>query len=635
MHFNFCIYVLLVVIFTPIRVVGQDEQIEAYVNQSYEQYDSGKYESALKFSTRAWSLAKNGESDELMAKVLINRAIVYRGIGRYDSAKIDYYRALTKSIKSQNDRYISIVENNLGNLYMDLNQIDSALYFFFRSLRYKEKAGSVSSLISTYNNISNALRHNHQLDRAMEFALKSRSLIDEMKVPSSSQAQTYMQLGNIFFDRGSLDSAGSYYAKGILLYESAGNHSKAINGNMNLGNVYLRMKKFRKAIEMYHICKVYYQGGGTYEEEIRVLNNLGFAFQELLRFDSSKYYYHKAESIARKENYKKQLAPILENLSFIYEKSGGLTTSLAFLRERANLLKELYREETAAQIAELQTQYETEKNQKEILQQRAQIQQAEVERNNLIITLVAAFVVAGIAIAFFMHRSRVMKLVSKKNEEIHSREISKLLTDQELKAFDAMIEGQEKERKRVAEELHDRLGSTLSAAKLHVEALVPEKQAAEQHQRINQLLNTAIEDTRQISHNMLSGVLTKFGLVAALRDLRDLIESTKKLHVTFETIQFDERLETEKEINLYRIAQELISNVLRHANATKLKIRIERKGESLQLTVSDDGKGWGEGQENTGIGMKNIESRSTKIGGTWKLESQPGAGTTATVTVPV
>ena len=131
-----------------------------------------------------------------------------------------------------------------------------------------------------------------------------------------------------------------------------------------------------------------------------------------------------------------------------------------------------------------------------------------------------------------------MRLVSQRNAEVHKNEITRLLGHtRNQKTFDALIEGQEKERSRVAEELHDRLGSTLSAAKMHLES-IEGVGGTEQHQLIGKLIDKAVEDTRQISHNMLSGVLTKFGLVAALNDLKETVNTSNKVKVDIKTIQF-------------------------------------------------------------------------------------------------
>ncbi len=276
-----------------------------------------------------------------------------------------------------------------------------------------------------------------------------------------------------------------------------------------------------------------------------------------------------------------------------------------------------YQKKIDLSVAEIDTRYETEKKEREV-------QQARAERNNLLISSVAVTVLAAIALAFYLNRQRMMKLVAAKNEKLYNQEINQLLNEQELKSINSMLEGQEKERKRVAEDLHDRLGSTLTAVKMHVDVLSEENGKLDQ---VGGLLDKAITDTREIAHNMLSGVLTKFGLMVALRDLADTVEGTNRVSIELSGEKLDERLPTSVEINMYRIFQELISNTLKHAQASKIRIGVAREIDHLKLTYVDNGKGFNSSvDQHAGIGMKNIAARVLKIGGQWHFESSIGKG---------
>lgn len=279
----------------------------------------------------------------------------------------------------------------------------------------------------------------------------------------------------------------------------------------------------------------------------------------------------------------------------------------------------------------MQTKYETEKKEKEIAllqkdraEKETQIKQSSLRAKNLAMVLLGALVLAGVAITFFSQRSRMTKIVARKNDQIHNQQINELLKDQELKSLDAMLEGQEIERKRMAEDLHDRLGSTLSAAKLHFEATLGNEN--NQENKAIELLDKAIADTREIAHNILSGVLSKFGLVAALNDLKDTVESTNAIAINIRTKQFDGRLEPDQEINLYRIVQEAVSNVLKHAKATQVTISILKENQYLELVVNDNGIGL-QNESNKGVGLKNMAARAAKIDGKFHISSRPDKGT--------
>lgn len=630
-----CSLTLLVACNTTKVYAQSGNKIDSLINISYNLFDRGKLDSAMLYSNTALESAELSGTPVWIAKVLINRAIINRQKSNYKASKSDYLKAYTISNNVGNLRYVSIIENNLGNLYMDINMIDSALYYFFKSVEYKEKHASPSSIISTYNSISNAYRFNNKLQDALNYARKSLDIISSTKKVSSSKiASTYIHLGNVYFEMDYLDSAQTYYQKSLIISKEKGLSDKISTNLLNLGNIAYKQEDYYLAMGFYKDCFPYFKKMGTDEDIIRVMNNIGNVWVGMDQLDSAYKYYHLAELAARKNESKKQLGPILENLSLIHQKMGNLTKAMSCLRERVDIAKELYDKEIADKTTELQTLYETEKKKKEIIAQRASIQQAAIERNNLILALITVVSVAMIGVLIFIYRNRTLKLTNERNIEKHHKEVNRLLKEQELKSIDAMIEGQDIERKRIAEDLHDRLGTTLSAAKIHLES-TEDKLESRQYQYVEKLLNTAIEDTRQISHNMLSGVLTKFGLVAALIDLKETLEGTGNLSVRLKTIQFDERLETDKELNLYRIVQELVSNTLRHSKANKLDIRLEKKDSSLFISVSDNGTGFDTEKAIQGIGLKNINSRVKKIRGTLTLNTKIGAGTYTEIKVPV
>lgn len=280
------------------------------------------------------------------------------------------------------------------------------------------------------------------------------------------------------------------------------------------------------------------------------------------------------------------------------------------------------RKRIAFSVIEINTLYETKKKEK-------QIQQATI----LIIILIVAIVLTIVLLLFYRSRQRIMKVVASKNEEIFNQEVNQLLNEQELKSINSMLEGQEKERKRVAEDLHDRLGSTLTAAKMHVDVISGQNG---QLDKVGSLLDQALTDTREISHNMLSGVLTNFGLVAALKDLVETVEGTNRIGIKLEYDELEKRLESQSEINIYRILQELISNTLKHAKAQTISISFKKIDDQLLINYSDDGVGFTYDQvEFNGIGFKNIAARIGKIGGEWEYTSRLDEGFQAELSIPL
>ena len=249
-------------------------------------------------------------------------------------------------------------------------------------------------------------------------------------------------------------------------------------------------------------------------------------------------------------------------------------------------------------------------------------------RNLLWIVIILLFF---ISVVYFLLQlnSRKKRMLAIQEKNIQAEKVFNLLKEQELIALNAMIDGQEIERKRIAEDLHDRLGSTLSAVKMHMDVLAEDDP---RYDKINRIVNKAVDDTRDIAHNMLSGVLTKFGLMAALQDLRNTLESAGEFQFKLSSIQFDERLDSETEIQIYRIIQELISNTLKHAKATAIMLELRRSADQqVVITYRDNGIGFDPDGINPGMGWKNIKNRTDKIQAELKVDAHPAEGMEVTI----
>ncbi len=197
---------------------------------------------------------------------------------------------------------------------------------------------------------------------------------------------------------------------------------------------------------------------------------------------------------------------------------------------------------------------------------------------------------------------------------------------------------QEEERRRIAKDLHDDLGSKLNVLKLNiyqVKKFTGDSAPAEELiGDVKSLLDQTIHTTRRISHELLPPTLQDFGLPTALEELCDGFQRTGSVDIHLEVDDPDARLpQVNSELQLFRVVQELINNSIRHGEARQIGIRLHHGKESLKLHYYDNGKGFDVTRlaEKKGLGLKNIDSRLHLIGATIRYESEPGAGVTATV----
>jgi PAS domain S-box-containing protein len=210
----------------------------------------------------------------------------------------------------------------------------------------------------------------------------------------------------------------------------------------------------------------------------------------------------------------------------------------------------------------------------------------------------------------------------------------------------ARVKAQEEERRRIAREIHDSLGQMLTAIKFNVEILedAANVQGEEDHRRIEDikgLLDNAMSEAREISHNLMPSVLVDFGLVPALQLLCDQFSKRNNLAVNVHTQGVGGRLDSGIEVGLYRIAQEALNNIAKHAAAREVNVQLIGDSASLRLVIDDDGRGFRAerfdrriGKER-GMGLVSMRERAASFSGTFTLDSSPGRGTEIIVEVPL
>ena len=206
----------------------------------------------------------------------------------------------------------------------------------------------------------------------------------------------------------------------------------------------------------------------------------------------------------------------------------------------------------------------------------------------------------------------------------------------------AVMSGIDQERKRVASEIHDSLGQTLIAASLSLNTLndqikksLPEADY-EKYNTIEKMINDAIQESRDISHNLMPKSLEDYGLIASIRSLINKINDTNTIEIEYYTnIEINKRFKQNIETNLYRVIQEGLNNVLKHSKAKKVTIQLLLFENTLSLTVEDNGQGFVLDTQESGIGLQNINNRIDAIGGTVNIDSHHDYGTLLTIEVRV
>lgn len=251
----------------------------------------------------------------------------------------------------------------------------------------------------------------------------------------------------------------------------------------------------------------------------------------------------------------------------------------------------------------------------------------------LVSTLIMVSLVGFIIFFVVVYQRRLLRQQRRMREQeaAHQREL-----------LSASIQTQEKERQRIARDLHDEIGAMLSTVKMKVSQAKRRAKGDESLSPVlvetTDLLTDSIKNVRRISHALLPPVLDKFGLHAALKDLVEKATTEEgsrvRLQVEGEPVRFPQH----QELGLFRVSQEVLNNALKHAQAKLIEFRLVYQPEQLSLEIRDDGVGfdWEKKQaESSGLGLKNIESRVLTIGGKWEAESKIGKGTRVRIEVGI
>lgn len=566
----------------------------------------------------------------------------------------------------------------MGTVYQRKKEYNTAIDFFLQAIEEGEKYEHFSLKDNLYPSLLNLYFYLGDYPGAMKASAKGLAAAEKIN-DKKEIALYYNLLGYINCKQGNLDESKKYYDQYLQLARVLNDSLMQGHAYSEAAEVFVNEKNFLQAkeylfssqkiyqslIEKYtgkendlfnyanfaavRLVKVNYQLGKVY----KIAGKLDSAlFYSLPSVESSKYgisnnydvasYYINAGDIYRLlGNYTKAIELLraglyisvdiqhkenerdaCEALALIYREQKKYDSAFIFYSRFTDLKDSIVNNETRMKIAEVQGQYDVAKKDKEISRQQ--------QIRNI---LIGCFAFLLVSLAFLYNRYRLRQ----KNKYQQS------INQQQNELFNAIVTTQDQERKRIAQDLHDGLGSVLSAAKLKLSALEESNELLppgmkEKYQTTLLLLDEAAAELRNVSHNIMPATLSKLGLVAALKNLIDNISSHSGLQINFSAHGFTNRLNEVVEMSIYRVVLELINNIVKHAAAKKVTLQMIHYPDYINITVEDDGKGFKYEQaaeQKKGIGLGNILSRVEYLKGKIEIDSATGRGTTTIIDIPI
>lgn len=572
----------------------------AIYDELAQSYFGTRNDSVLYFAEKNIALGEKYNSKRALTLGLMHKGITYSKIG-FPEEGIDY---MTEAIRLRMElgdlELIARGHLDIGNAYQQIGTNDedageeerAEKHFKLAHLSYK-KANQIAlqlqdSLViaKSYKNLASANYALYEYHRAIAIYDTAYQWVPSKK-KDYYKGEIDMNIASCQVELGHNDSAIAHYASALPLLQKYQRYEEWASANLTMAYVYSD-SDIDRAIALYE----------------------------------------EADSVAKIAGSKPYQARANLSLYELFNQKKDYEKALAYYRTYNKLQLQVSNVEYDSKVGVLQQRFDNERTKKKLLEQRRKKEQ-EIARSQLLKTGILSLCgVVLVLIVLFLQRIRINRLHRKRLRDAHNQEINALIKDQELETIEAALTGQETERKRIAEDLHDRLGSSLSAVRMYFEAATDrERIDSYQLKKAYQLLDTSIEDMRGIAHNLITGTLSKFGLFAALEDLKNTIEGTGNVAVTYDFQVTEERFHKEIEINVYRIIQEAFSNALKHASPTLLFVQFSQQEDEVLIRIQDNGSGFDAYRDYNGMGLKNIKARVQKLGGDLFLESHINRGT--------
>jgi two-component system NarL family sensor kinase len=325
-----------------------------------------------------------------------------------------------------------------------------------------------------------------------------------------------------------------------------------------------------------------------------------------------------------------------EILKRLASRQGDYKKALAYAELNKTYADSATNVATQKETLSLESKYQNQKKENEIAGltiENTQHELSVVKRNRL---LIGGGILSGAALlilGLLFKTSRQRQLLAEREQTIQREQIKFLERQQQIVSLQSMINGQEAERTRIAKDLHDGLGGLFSTVKMYFSSLqhdTPTLKENDLFQKSYSIVDTASVEIRRIAHSMMPEVLMRLGLVNALKDLCDNISAGKLIKVSLEVHGIQNRFNANTEIMLYRIIQELLNNIMKHANATEVIIQFIKEAERLSVVVEDNGQGFNTQQfdESKSTGLETVKSRVSYLNGKLSIDSEKGIGTT-------
>ncbi|MEM9894874.1 MAG: sensor histidine kinase [Bacteroidota bacterium] len=616
-------------------------------------------QSELDSLSTVWSSKEYEDQVDILKKLVQEYAYI-------NSDSSEYYLSLLKNtVRSEDSHGQMLVFLLQSNRLYDLGLYDSSLHFSYKTLELAIAKKDTSFLSRVYLNLGSAFDAQGYKDSAIQNYLYSIEMFQSLE-DSLNAAYLKINIGLLFKSMEDFAKAESYYLEALAELEHLQDVFGMATINTNLASMYETQGKYREAIGFAEKGERLYVELGYKIYAIYPLETKAKSRAALGQLKDALLDFQNGISVARENAMNEELFTLLIGCAKILIGEGSFTQASQLLNEASLLagssgsledLRDLHQlsyqtqrakgqwreasnsllqyqvykdsilnKEKITVINGLETKYKVTLKEKEISDKNLQVQTQKATIANQKSILIAVASGAGflLLIGFIFYNRK------------QAEQKQKLQAERET-GYQNVINATEEERKRISKDLHDGIGQQLSALKLALVNLSKKvsDEGKEEIEKISERFSKSADDVRTISHQMMPRALMENGLLLAIEDLLQGAFQFSEIKYQFEHRLKSDRFDEKIEISLYRITQELINNIIKHAGATEVSVQLIEVKNQLTLFVEDNGVGLSTKLEGKGMGLLNIQSRLEIVQGKVNYEQGDSSGTSAIVTIPL
>jgi signal transduction histidine kinase/TolA-binding protein len=553
---------------------------------------------------------------------LMRKGIKYHEKTDYPMARQCFSEALKWAPRSQEEDAVAWCYSNIGEMYAYEGDYMKASEYTYMALdKLKEaNAGPTHTAANVYLNLALINNRLNQPDKAMAYLNELEDICERGQL-YFQLAETYKLKGQLYMNLNRPDNARDYFSKVMTIGAEIGKIDIEASAHASLGKSYIATGEYQDAIAHLRsaidlalnrfnyividaslsLGDVYYHMGRYSDAEAVLLS----AFDEIKM--------HKA-----KDNYINYYA----TLSEVYRASGNYKKALECKDSLTALRETLVGAEKTKAINLMEIKYRTAEKDKQIVRHELLIAQQHskiAQKNTWIAVIVGGVLVLTLLFSgLYRHKQRIQTV-----------QIKTLRHENTISNLKGMVQGEDNERTRIARDLHDGVGGMLSAAMMRIRSIRhdwPHIAKIPAYIEAMDLLTKMADDIRKTAHNLMPDILLKQNIDDAVNSYCNYMQQDGTLDVDYQSYGTFEDLSEASKLNIYRIVQELLVNITRHAHASEALVQLVRYQNSLTITVEDNGVGFDTTKPRKGIGLSNLQTRVRNMGGQYTLQSSPGMG---------